>query len=110
MDLLQLLILLSITGICGAGAVLTLGFSPRGVMVLLFALIAGTIGAALGVWVMGVLGIPDFFSTIKIGTIRFNIFMTFLGSLAVVGLLMLLQVLLVRVDSRSTKQAESAES
>jgi hypothetical protein len=109
-DLLQLLILLTITGICGAFAVLILGFSPRGVMILLFAMIVGTIGAALAGWIKGLAGIRDIF-TIRIGTIRIDIVLTLLGSLVVVGALMGLQALLLRNDrSAAQKESERASS
>jgi hypothetical protein len=90
MDLLQLLILLTITGICGAIAVFCLGFSPRGVMILLFSIIVGTIGAALGVGFKGFTNFPDLLP-IKIGTIRMDIVLTILFSLLVVGALHILQ-------------------
>jgi hypothetical protein len=108
-DLLQLLILLTITGICGAFAVLILGFSPRGVVTQLFSLIAGTLGAALGGWVKDRINIPDLF-TIKIGTVRIDIILTLLGSLAVVGLLMGLQILIGRVEQRSTPPTPPTET
>jgi len=105
-DLLQLLILLTITGICGAFAVLILGFSPRGVVTQLFALIAGTIGAALGGLVKEWLNIPDLF-TLKIATVRIDIILTLLGSLAVVGLLMVLQNVISRLEQRSNPPTET---
>lgn len=106
MDLLQLLILLTITGICGAVAVFIWGFSPRGIIPLLFAVISGVIGAALGGYVKSVLNIPDFlFPTLQIGTTRIHIVMAFLGSLVVVGLL---RMLLRELDRRATpRPAES---
>ena len=106
MDLLQLLILLTITGICGAFAVLILGFSPQGIVTQLFALIAGTIGAALGGLVKERINIPDLFP-IKIGIVRIDIILTLLGSLAVVGLLMGLQILIGRVEQRSASPSEN---
>jgi hypothetical protein len=108
MDLLQLLILLTITGICGAIAVLALGFSPRGVMILLFSIITGTIGAAVGSWIKGVFRLPDLWA-LKIGTIRLDIWYTILSSLAVVGLLMGLQWILLRTDQRTTNAQEQSQ-
>jgi hypothetical protein len=100
MDLLQLLILLTITGICGAFAVFCFGFSPRGVMILLFSVIAGTIGAALGIGFKGFFSFPDILP-IKIGTIRMDIVLTFVFSLLVVGGLHLAQNLLVGAEPQT---------
>lgn len=97
MDLLQLLILLTIAGICGAFAVLLIGFAPRGVAILLFSIITGTIGAAIATSVKRLTGLPGIFE-LKVGTIRIDIIYTWLASLVVVGLLMLLQILLTRTD------------
>jgi hypothetical protein len=101
-DLLQILILLVIMGICGAIAVLLLGFSPRGVMIMLFSIITGTIGAALGGWLKAILRLPDFFP-IKVGTIRFDVLLTFICALLVVGLL---QLLLGGIERRASRGAD----
>lgn len=100
MDLLQVLILLSVMGICGAFSVLILGFSPRGVMILLFSVISGVIGAALGTWLKGLLRLPDIFP-IKVGTIRIDIIFTLIGSIIVVALL---QLLLGGIERRSLRR------
>jgi hypothetical protein len=100
-DLLQLLILLAIMGICGAFAVLLLGFSPRGVLIILFSVITGTLGAALGGWLKALLNLPDFFP-IKVGTIRIDVILTFGCTLLVVGLLQLLLGGIERRVRRST--------
>lgn len=102
MDLLQLLILLAIMGICGAFAVLILGFSPRGVMIMLFSVITGTLGAALGSWLKGNFGLPDLFP-IKVGTIRIDVILTFICTLLVVGLL---QLLLGGIERRVQRGAD----
>lgn len=101
MDLLQVLILLSVMGICGAFSVLILGFSPRGIMILLFSVISGVIGAALGTWLKGTLRLPDLFP-IKIGSTRIDVFFTLLGSIIVVALL---QVLLVGIERRTYRRS-----
>lgn len=119
MDLLQLLVVLTIMGICGAIAVLATGFSPRGVMILLFALIVGTLGAAFG----GLLGglfrawsnaavVGGLFALltqlydlvlVKIGTLRLSIIYTIIGSFAVIGSLRLLQFFLGLTERRAAK-------
>ncbi len=100
MDLLQILILLSVMGICGAFSVLILGFSPRGIMILLFSVISGVIGAALGTGLKGLLRLPDVFP-IKVGSTRIDIIFTLIGSIIVVALL---QVLLVGIERRTYRR------
>jgi uncharacterized membrane protein YeaQ/YmgE (transglycosylase-associated protein family) len=109
-DLLQLLILLTITGICGAFAVLILGFSPRGMMTLVFSVIVGTIGAALGNWVDVRTNLFDTF-IVKVGTIQINIVLSVIGSIAVVGILLGLQWLVSLQDrAPAPKPAADANS
>ncbi|GAB4110612.1 MAG: hypothetical protein Fur005_12180 [Roseiflexaceae bacterium] len=103
MDLLQILILLTITGICGAIAMLIPGFTPPGVVPLLFALITGTIGTAIGGWFKALLILPDLMA-LKIGTIRIDLIYALLGSLLVVGVLMALQSGLSWVMSPNTSR------
>jgi uncharacterized membrane protein YeaQ/YmgE (transglycosylase-associated protein family) len=88
MDLLELSIVLVIAGICGAFAELIMGFSPRGMLVILVSIIVGVIGAFLGYWIFtSILALPGIL-TIRVGTIRFDLLWTVVGSLL---LLLLLQ-------------------
>jgi uncharacterized membrane protein YeaQ/YmgE (transglycosylase-associated protein family) len=89
MDLLQLLILLVIAGICGAVAELIVGFSPPGLHVMLVSIIIGVIGAFIGAWIAGTLNLPPI-TEIRVGTIRLNLLYTIIGSTL---LLVLLQAL-----------------
>ena len=76
MDLLQLLTLLVIAGICAAIAEWIVGFSPGG---LLISIIVGVIGAYLGSWIAGLLPFPSVLP-IRIGSVGFDIFWAILGS------------------------------
>ncbi|ABU60357.1 GlsB/YeaQ/YmgE family stress response membrane protein [Roseiflexus castenholzii] len=89
MDLLQLLILLVIAGICGAVAELIVGFSPPGLQVMLVSIIVGVIGAFIGGWIAGTFGLPPI-TEIRVGNIRLNLLYTILGSTL---LLVILQAL-----------------
>ncbi|HMO58176.1 MAG TPA: GlsB/YeaQ/YmgE family stress response membrane protein [Roseiflexaceae bacterium] len=88
MDLLELSIVLVIAGICGAFAELLLGFSPRGMLVIVVSIIVGVIGVFVGILIFErVLALPGLL-TIRIGIIRFDLLWTVIGSLL---LLLLLQ-------------------
>ncbi|MGQ9549563.1 MAG: GlsB/YeaQ/YmgE family stress response membrane protein [Roseiflexus sp.] len=86
MDLLQLLILLVIVGICGAVAGLIVGFSPPGLHVMLVSIIIGVIGAFIGAWLAGMLNLPPV-TEIRVGTIRLNLLYTIVGSTLLMVLL-----------------------
>lgn len=90
MDLLQLLVLLVIAGICGSIAELIVGFSPGGFLV---SIVVGVIGAYLGT-ILGTalsnrFGLPAF--AIEIGDQRFDLVWATIGSI-----LLLLIISLVR--------------
>lgn len=89
MDLLQLLILLVIAGICGAVAELIVGFSPPGLQVMLVSVIVGVIGAFIGGWIAETFSLPPI-TEIRVGNIRLNLLYTILGSTL---LLVILQAL-----------------
>ena len=78
MDLLQLLTLLVIAGICGAIAQWIVGFSPGSMLV---SIIVGVIGAYLGTVVANLLHIPDLIPSFAIGNLPFNILWAVLGSI-----------------------------
>ncbi|MBK9712257.1 MAG: GlsB/YeaQ/YmgE family stress response membrane protein [Kouleothrix sp.] len=82
MDLLQVLMLLVIAGICGAIAQWIVAFSPGNLLV---SIIVGVIGAYLGALIGGVFPIPLLFP-IGVGTVEFSLIWAVVGS----GLLLLL--------------------
>ena len=87
MDLLQLLTLLVIAGICGAIAQWIVAFSPGSMLV---SIIVGVIGAYLGTVLARILRIPDLLPSFLIGNLPFNVHWATLGSIL---LLLLLKVL-----------------
>lgn len=94
MGLVELLILLVIAGICGVIAEWVVGFSPGGFVV---SIVVGLIGAYLGSWLAGVLGLPPVLSvqqlglSSNIGLLNFDIVWSILGAI-----LLLLIISLVR--------------
>src|SRR5690349_15132725 len=60
MTLLELIIFLIIAGLCGVIAEMIVGFSPGGFIA---SIVVGLIGAYLGSWLAGVLGLPRVLST-----------------------------------------------
>lgn len=86
MTVLGFLLLLVIGAICGAVAELIVGFSPGG---FLSSVAIGFVGAFVGGWLAGVLGLPSMFM-VQIEGKSIEIFWTVLGSivlLLVVGAL-----------------------
>jgi uncharacterized membrane protein YeaQ/YmgE (transglycosylase-associated protein family) len=86
-DLIQLLILLVIVGICGAIAQWIVGFNPGG---LLLTIIVGVIGAYLGSWLGSMISfeLPLFsLFTIAVGTTSFNLLWAVIGSILLLLLL-----------------------
>lgn len=63
MDLIELIILLIIAGVCGALAEMIVGFSTGG---FLASIVVGLIGAYLGSWLAPLLGLPPVLSTAAI--------------------------------------------
>lgn len=60
MTLLELILFLLIAGICGVIAEWVVGFSPGG---FLASIVVGLIGAYLGSWLAGILGLPPLLNT-----------------------------------------------
>lgn len=56
MSLVGLLLLLLVGGICGAIAEMLVGFSPGG---FLASVVVGVLGAFIGTWLAGVIGLPS---------------------------------------------------
>ena len=83
MDLLELLILLIIAGLCGAIAEWIIGFSPGGLLV---SIINGVVGAYIGSWIGNLIPI-ELPLRIEVGAISFNLIWAVLGSLLLLLLL-----------------------
>ncbi len=88
MDLLQLLTLLVIAGICGAIAQWIVAFSPGSLLV---SIIIGVIGAYLGTLLANLLRIPDLIPPLIIGNQPFNLLWALLGSILLLYALKLLR-------------------
>lgn len=89
MDLLQLLILIVIAGICGAVAEWIVGFKPGGLLV---SIIVGVVGAYLGGWVGSLLPfdlVP--WTTIVVNSVPINLFWSTVGSIVLLALLHILR-------------------
>ncbi len=87
MDILQLLILLVVAGICGAIAELVVGFSPGGFVV---SIIVGVIGAYLGTFLAAKLGAPTFLLVTVVGR-QIDLLWAVIGSILLLALIMLLR-------------------
>ena len=86
MDVVELLILLLVAGICGAIGQAITGFSRGGCLA---AVGVGFIGAIIGAWIGRRMGLPEVFA-LQIGTVRFPIVYSILGSALFVALIALL--------------------
>ncbi|WP_026370425.1 hypothetical protein [Kallotenue papyrolyticum] len=102
MGLIELLILLVIAGICGAIAEWIVGFSPGGFVV---SIIVGLIGAYLGSWLAGRIGLPPVLPVSRLGLesslglLNFDIVWSILGSI-----LLLLVISLIRGTGRRRRR------
>jgi uncharacterized membrane protein YeaQ/YmgE (transglycosylase-associated protein family) len=76
MDLVSLLLLLLIAGICGAVGQSLAGYSLGGCLV---SIVVGFVGAWLGAWLAGELGLPEFL-VIDVGGRPFPLIWAVLGS------------------------------
>jgi uncharacterized membrane protein YeaQ/YmgE (transglycosylase-associated protein family) len=85
MDLISLLILLLIAGVCGALGQAIAGYSRGGCLV---SIALGFIGALLGMWLASALGLPELFA-IDIGGRSFPIIWSIIGSAIFVAILSL---------------------
>ena len=83
-NLVELLVLLVIAGICGVVAEWVVGFSPGGFVV---SIVVGLIGAYLGSWLAGQLNFPPvlpvaaFGLSSSIGLLNFDIVWSILGAI-----------------------------
>jgi uncharacterized membrane protein YeaQ/YmgE (transglycosylase-associated protein family) len=86
MDLVSLLILLLVAGICGAIGQAIAGYSRGGCLV---SIALGFIGALLGMYLAGALGLPELFA-IRIGDKSFPIIWSIIGSAIFVAIISLI--------------------
>ena len=86
MGLAQFLILLIIAGICGSLAQALVGYSRGGCLV---SVVIGFIGALLGTWLAGKLGLPELLA-LNIGGRSFPIVWTVIGASLFVAILSLI--------------------
>lgn len=84
--LIQLLILLLIAGICGAIGQAITGYSHGGCLV---SIALGFIGALLGSWLAGKLGLPELLS-IPVGDMHFPIVWSIIGAALFVAVINLI--------------------
>lgn len=85
MDLMSLLILLLVAGICGAIGQAIAGYSRGGCLV---SIALGFIGALLGLYLAGALGLPELFA-VNIGGKSFPIIWSIIGAALFVAVLSL---------------------
>ena len=86
MTILSLLILLLIAGICGALGQAIAGTGRGGILV---SIAVGFIGALLGMWIAGAMGLNEMFA-VNIGGKTFPIIWSIIGSAIFVALISLL--------------------
>lgn len=80
------LLLLLVAGICGSIAQALVGYSHGGCIL---SVVLGFIGALLGQWLSGVMGLPDLL-VLDIGGTAFPVLWSIIGATLFVGLLQLL--------------------
>ena len=86
MDIVDLLILLLVAGICGALGQAITGFTRGGCLV---SIALGFIGAVIGMWLGRKLGLPEVFA-LTVGTATFPIIWSIIGSALFVAVVSLL--------------------
>lgn len=87
MDIMSLLVLLLVAGICGAVGQAIAGYDLGGCLV---SIALGFIGALLGMWLAGLLKLPEVFA-INVGGRSFPIVWSIIGSTLFVALLGLIR-------------------
>jgi uncharacterized membrane protein YeaQ/YmgE (transglycosylase-associated protein family) len=86
MNLVQLLILLLIAGICGALGQAISGYTRGGCLV---SIALGFIGALIGVWLARAIGLPELF-TFNVGGTSFPVIWSIIGSALFVAIISLI--------------------
>lgn len=85
MELLDLIILLLVAGLCGALGQAIAGYSRGGCLV---SIALGFVGALLGVWLARMMQLPELFA-VRIGTSDFPIVWSIIGAALFVAVLTL---------------------
>ena len=83
MTLIDILLMLLVAGICGSIGQAISGYSRGG---FLFSIVLGFIGAFVGMWLAGVLALPELF-TLRFGGSSFPIIWSIIGSALFVALI-----------------------
>lgn len=83
MTLVSLLVLLLVAGLCGAVGQMLAGFNLGGALV---SIAVGFVGALMGMWLAGILGLPELFA-IRIGGQNFPLVWSIIGSALFVALI-----------------------
>jgi len=86
MDLITLLILLLIAGVCGAIGQAITGYSHGGCLV---SIALGFIGALVGSWLAGKMGLPELVA-IPVGGVHFPIIWSIIGAALFVAIINLI--------------------
>ena len=86
MTLVQFLVLLLVAAICGAIGQALAGYSVGGCIK---SILVGFVGAVLGTWIAGLLGLPEIFA-VNVGGRAFPIVWSVIGSALFVAVLSLL--------------------
>jgi uncharacterized membrane protein YeaQ/YmgE (transglycosylase-associated protein family) len=84
--IIQILLLLLIAGICGAIGQAITGYSHGGCLV---SIALGFIGALLGTWLAGKLGLPELIA-LPVGTVHFPIVWSIIGAALFVAVINLI--------------------
>lgn len=86
MNLIEVLLLLLVAGVCGSIGQSLAGFSRGGCLA---SIATGFVGALVGVWIARGIGLPELFA-VSIGGAVFPILWSIIGSALFVGVLSLL--------------------
>jgi uncharacterized membrane protein YeaQ/YmgE (transglycosylase-associated protein family) len=85
MNVLQLVVLLVIAGLCGAVGQAIVGYSRGGCLA---SIALGFIGALLGMWISNALHLPELF-TVQVGDMPFPIIWSIIGAAIFVAVIAL---------------------
>jgi uncharacterized membrane protein YeaQ/YmgE (transglycosylase-associated protein family) len=86
MTIIEFIVLLVVAAVCGSIGMAISGYSRGGCLV---SIALGFIGALLGWWLAGILGLPEFFM-LDFGEVKFPIIWSIIGSALFVAVISLL--------------------